>query len=95
MNKKSGYRIYTNENKTRYVSYAPVGINDWFIAAAADKGTLAEHSNIIKTYASRLVIGVVTSMVILLIIIILFRTKEQHIQQAELKKLASLDSLTQ
>lgn len=95
MNKKSGYIIYTNENKTRYVSYAPVGINDWFIAAAADKGTLAEHSNIIKTYASRLVIGVVTSMVILLIIIILFRTKEQHIQQAELKKLASLDSLTQ
>ncbi|MEG1931045.1 MAG: sensor domain-containing diguanylate cyclase [Anaerovorax sp.] len=93
-NHMPGYKTYINDGVTHYLSYAPVGINDWYIAAVSTNQTLAHQSAAIKNYAFQLTLGVFMIMLVAAALVIAARSREQHGIQKFLEEMASTDPLT-
>lgn len=93
-NGESGYASYTTEGVSRYVSYAPVGINDWYIAAVTTQKTLGSQVTAIRTNALWLVAGIVGVVLVTVLAISLLRIREERSLQAYLFEMARTDSLT-
>ncbi|MEG1404012.1 MAG: sensor domain-containing diguanylate cyclase [Oscillospiraceae bacterium] len=91
---KAGYFAYEADGIPRLVSYAPVGINDWYVAAVTTSKSLSDHANTIKIYALRLVAGLFVVMLIMATVVLLTRANEQRSTRKFLKKMAQTDLLT-
>ncbi|MEG1981595.1 MAG: diguanylate cyclase [Clostridia bacterium] len=91
---KQGYKAYTKGNESRYLSYAPIGINDWFVTTVSTGKTLKERSTSIIKSSTSLVIGIIIIMILLLFTIILIMARKDKAQQEELRKMARCDLLT-
>lgn len=86
----SNLASYTLNDQTYYMSYAPIGINDWFILSVTPKDVVATKTNAIMnaTFLTWLVIVLVFS---LLLTYILLNKRQQH---KKLEQWAFCDPLT-
>lgn len=93
-NGESGYASYTTEGASRYLSYAPVGIDDWYIAAVTTQETMGSQVTAIRTNALWLVAGIVGVVLVAVLAISLLRIREERSLQAYLIEMARTDALT-
>lgn len=91
---KSGFAIYSRKNVTRYISYAPVGVNDWYISAISSDGALITQTDEMNAFAFHLVVElfVIVSFIVGWVVIARARENKRHL--SELSRVAYIDSLT-
>lgn len=91
----SGSLLYSFQGIDRYLSYAPTGINDWYITVATPEHVLRQKSVSFEKTGVLLTIKLVLIMAGLLLVIITIRHKEQQRVHRILQKAAMLDGLTE
>lgn len=90
----SGSLIYSFQGIDRYLSYAPTGVNDWYITVMTPEYVLRQKSVSIEKTGLLLTIKLVLIMMGLLLVIITIRHREQQRIHRILQKAAMLDGLT-
>lgn len=91
---KEGYAVYETEGVLRFLSYAPVGVDDWYLAAIATDRTLDEQAAAINGYAMILVTGVSMTVLLICAVILMIRAREHTVVEKLLQRSASTDPLT-
>lgn len=91
---KSGFAIYRVDDIARYCSYAPVGLNDWYVVVTVKENFLRSKLANIEQYGVQLTIELVLIMLILFCVIITVRMKEQKKIRHILEQAAMMDGLT-
>ena len=87
---ESGQIIYLLDNTEKYLNYAPIGINNWYLISVVSADVVTEKANSIIT--STFFIAAITITVF--IMLLYFLLSEQKVYQKELEKLAFIDPLT-
>lgn len=87
---ESGHFHYAFDNENRFMHYAPLGINDWYVFSVAPERVIAPQMLSIMQSTSILILCV--AVIFLLALLFFFYDKSKHLK--ELSKIAYTDGLT-
>lgn len=93
-NGKSGFSSYCVGDVERYCSYAPIGLNDWYIIVIVKELSLRSSLIQLEKHGLQLTFELVVIMIALLFVIITARYGEQKKVRTILQKAAMYDGLT-
>lgn len=91
---ESGCFKYFADGSARYISYAPAGINNWYIAAVSTEESLSAQITQIRDSAVNLTTGVSLLIAVVLALFIFNKMNEEREKRKLLKHLAETDMLT-
>lgn len=78
-NNLSGTFHFIYDDQGRYVSYEPLGINDWYIYSVIAEEGLSEYTNPISVKFQRLILALTLSVLLLIVVISLSDRKKKNI----------------
>lgn len=90
----SGIAIYSTGDMARFCSYAPAGINNWYVVTAVPESILQKQVNSIENHGILLTVQLVIIMAVLLTVVTVVRFKEAKKIHTVLERSAMNDSLT-
>lgn len=93
-NMKSGTVVLKAGGQHKYVSYQPLGINQWYIFSVTSGEVLDSQLNSMLNNVYRLSMAVVITLLLLMLVIWFYIHKLQQKSKKELQKLAYYDPLT-
>lgn len=93
-NGASGFSIYGVNGVERYCSYAPIGLNNWYVVVMVKEDVLRSKLADLEKYGFQLTVELVVIMLGLLIVIMAARLREQNKIRTILERAAMLDGLT-
>lgn len=92
MKNKAGFMGYKFKDKGYYLSYAPIGINDWYLLAFAPKDSFNTHPGDIKKSALFMIIKIISLFLILILYIIWRQVKYKTVMEQGRIELEALNS---
>lgn len=93
-NGKSGFAIYIVDNITRYCTYAPIGLNDWYAIVMIKEDVLRSKLAQPEQYGFQLTVELVSIMLGLLFVIVAISVRDQKKIRRILERAAMVDGLT-
>lgn len=90
-----GFVVYRVDDVARYCSYAPIGINNWYVVVVVKENVLRSKLASLEKYGLQLTVALVVIMLGLLIVIMATRLREQKKIRTILERAAMLDGLTE
>ncbi|MEG0382519.1 MAG: EAL domain-containing protein [Christensenella sp.] len=87
---KSGVIYYIKSDVPYYMSYAPIGVNDWYVVASVPSSVAAAKSSFLITLTAW-ISGIIVSTVVVLLLYILI---SQNKSRKSLERIAYTDDLT-
>ena len=90
----SGFSIYSVGGVARYCTYAPMGLNDWYVVVMVRELSLRGRLVNLERYGFQLAVELVIIMAGLLCVIVANRRTEQKRKRMILEQAAMMDGLT-
>ncbi len=89
-NGASGVARYMRDGALHYISYAPIGLNDWYVLSVAPASVVASKSAFLTTLTGWITGTIVAAVVLLLAYIVVFQRRSHK----KLEQIAYVDELT-